>query len=232
MPPSAAATGPVQTVSTQSAEAATPAPRAGIPARLNPAVYQKGPVRDSSRGRAAPWCRPEADDDAVAERIRLQGTGGALWRVAGVKLFMDGTIDNGTAWLEAPDRHGESAHAHWPDPQRSTQAVAALHRAGVPTATHAIGDTAVRHVLDALEKAQAQGPGAVRPVRHRVEHVETVPDDTVRWFAPLAVAASMPPAHCGGSARSVPGGRAAAVTCGRGRGSSSAPTGPSRRAHR
>ncbi|MFJ9866878.1 amidohydrolase [Streptomyces sp. NPDC101165] len=145
------------------------------------------------RLRVAPWCRPEADDDAVAELVRRQGTGGALWQVAGVKLFMDGTIDNGTAWLEAPDCHGESAHAYWPDPQRYTQVIAALHRAGVPTATHAIGDAAVRHVLDSVEKAQAESPD---PVRHRVEHIETVPDDTVRRFARLGVAASMQPTHC------------------------------------
>ncbi|MGW4564858.1 amidohydrolase [Streptomyces sp. NPDC004561] len=159
------------------------------------AVYTALEAEDALplRLRIAPWCRPAADDDAVAGLVRLQGTGGALWRVAGVKLFMDGTIDNGTAWLETPDCHGESAHAHWPDPHRYSQVIAALHRAGVPTATHAIGDAAVRHVLDSVEKAQAGAPGAVR---HRVEHIETVPDDTVRRFARLGVAASMQPTHC------------------------------------
>ncbi|MGW2647211.1 hypothetical protein ACWC2T_20325 [Streptomyces sp. NPDC001393] len=33
----------------------------------------------------------------MAELIRLQGTGGALWRVAGVTLLMDGTVAPGTA---------------------------------------------------------------------------------------------------------------------------------------
>ncbi|KOV57146.1 hypothetical protein ADK64_39605 [Streptomyces sp. MMG1121] len=65
------------------------------------------------------------------------------------------------------------------------------------TATHAIGDAAVRHVLDSVEKARTDGPGGVpAAVRHRVEHGETVPDDTVRRFAPLGVAASMQPTHC------------------------------------
>ncbi|MFF4933640.1 amidohydrolase [Streptomyces griseofuscus] len=145
------------------------------------------------RLRVHPWCRPETDDDALAELIRLQGTGGALWRVTGVKLFMDGTVDNGTAWLEDPDRHGESTRAFWPDPLRYTRVIGALHRAGVPTATHAIGDAAVRHVLDSVEKARAEHPSGPR---HRVEHIETVPDDTVRRFAPLGVAASMQPTHC------------------------------------
>jgi predicted amidohydrolase YtcJ len=145
------------------------------------------------RFRIAPWCQPGADADAVAELVRLQGTGGALWQVAGVKLFMDGTIDNGTAWLERPDCHGESTHAFWPDPQRYTEVVGELHRAGVATATHAIGDAAVRHALDAVEKARTEGG---REVRHRIEHIETVPDDTVPRFARLGVTASMQPTHC------------------------------------
>ncbi|MFC8585635.1 amidohydrolase [Streptomyces sp. NPDC057217] len=145
------------------------------------------------RLRVAPWCQPGTDVDGVRALIERQGTGGALWRVAGVKLFMDGTIDNGTAWLERPDCHGESTHAFWPDPEAYTRIVGALHRAGVPTATHAIGDAAVRHVLDSVEKARASGGGEVR---HRVEHIETVPDDTLRRFAELGVLASMQPTHC------------------------------------
>ncbi|MEU7511052.1 amidohydrolase [Streptomyces sp. NPDC042898] len=145
------------------------------------------------RLRVAPWCQPGTDADGVRALIEGQGTGGALWRVAGVKLFMDGTIDNGTAWLERPDHHGESTAAFWPDPAAYTEIIGELHRAGVATATHAIGDAAVRHVLDSVEKAQASA--AVR-VRHRVEHIETVPDDTLRRFAELGVVASMQPTHC------------------------------------
>ncbi|MET9493813.1 amidohydrolase [Streptomyces sp. NPDC006552] len=145
------------------------------------------------RLRVAPWCQPGADADALRALIELQGTGGRLWQVAGVKLFMDGTIDNGTAWLERPDCHGESTHAFWPEPAAYTRVVAHLHRAGVQTATHAIGDAAVRHVLDSVEHALAGGPATVR---HRVEHIETVPDDTVRRFAGLGVVASMQPTHC------------------------------------
>ncbi|MEU3660175.1 amidohydrolase [Streptomyces sp. NPDC032940] len=145
------------------------------------------------RLRVAPWCQPGTDAEGLRALIAGQGAGGRLWRTAGVKIFMDGTVDNGTAWLEQPDCHGESRHAFWPDPEEYTRVVGELHRAGVPTATHAIGDAAVRHVLDAVEKARADGgPG----VRHRVEHIETVPDDTVRRFAELGVVASMQPTHC------------------------------------
>ncbi|MET9515736.1 amidohydrolase [Streptomyces sp. NPDC002994] len=145
------------------------------------------------RLRVAPWCQPGADADTLRALIEQQGSGGTLWRTEGVKLFMDGTIDNGTAWLEHPDCHGESTHAFWPDPEAYTHIIGELHRAQVPTATHAIGDAAVRHVLDTVEKALATGDGGVR---HRVEHIETVPDDTLRRFAELGVVASMQPTHC------------------------------------
>ncbi|WP_406136352.1 amidohydrolase [Streptomyces sp. NBC_01089] len=145
------------------------------------------------RLRVAPWCQPGTGPDGVRALIGQQGAGGRLWRTDGVKIFMDGTIDNGTAWLERPDCHGESRHAFWPDPEEYTRLIGELHRAGVPTATHAIGDAAVRHVLDAVEKAQE---GGGRGARHRVEHIETVPDDTLRRFAGLGVIASMQPTHC------------------------------------
>ncbi|MFE6054122.1 amidohydrolase [Kitasatospora sp. NPDC056446] len=145
------------------------------------------------RLRVAPWCQPGVDAEGLRALIDRQALGGRLWRVDGVKLFMDGTIDNGTAWLERPDCHGESTHAFWPDPAHYTHVIGELHRAGVPTATHAIGDAAVRHALDSIEKASAGEPS---PVRHRIEHIETVPDAVVRRFAELGVTASMQPTHC------------------------------------
>ncbi|MBD0696032.1 amidohydrolase [Streptomyces sp. CBMA123] len=153
------------------------------------------------RLRVAPWCQPGVDREGLRALVELQGRGGELWRVNGVKLFMDGTIDNGTAWLERPDCHGESTHAFWPDPAHYTRVVEELHRAGVPTATHAIGDAAVRHALDAVAKATANSPAdgtptRPAPVRHRIEHIETVPDEAVRRFAELGVIASMQPTHC------------------------------------
>ncbi|GAB3000730.1 amidohydrolase [Streptomyces pseudoechinosporeus] len=141
------------------------------------------------RLRIAPWCQPGAGPDELHRLIALQGRAGRHWRVAGVKLFLDGTVEGGTAWLDHPDCHGAGTESFWPDPAAYTRAVHALDRAGVPTATHAIGDAAVRRVLDTV---QALGtPHA----RHRAEHLETVPDDQIPRFARLGVAASMQPAH-------------------------------------
>ncbi|MGW4028453.1 amidohydrolase [Streptomyces sp. NPDC004838] len=141
------------------------------------------------RLRLAPWCMPGAGDDDLAELIALQKERGRTWKVGGVKFFMDGTVEGGTAWLEHADCHGQGTDAFWPEPAAFSAAVRRLHRAGVPTATHAIGDAAVRHVLDTVESLGTGGP------RHRIEHIETVPDDQLGRFAQLGVAASMQPPH-------------------------------------
>ncbi|HET6876031.1 MAG TPA: amidohydrolase [Jatrophihabitans sp.] len=142
------------------------------------------------RLRIAPWRRPEDDDRRVAELLDLQRRRGRLWQVAGVKLFMDGTIDNGTAWLAEPDCHGESTRPYWADPQAYTRAVHELAANGVQTATHAIGDAAVGHVLATMATLPA---GARRG--HRIEHIETLPDNLVAEFARHDVTASMQPTH-------------------------------------
>ncbi|MEU9704544.1 amidohydrolase [Streptomyces sp. NPDC047981] len=142
------------------------------------------------RLRLAPWCMPGATAEELDELVRLQERAGRLWRVGGVKFFMDGTVEGGTAWLEHADCHGQGTDAFWPDPAAYAAAVRRLHRAGVGTATHAIGDAAVRHVLDTVE-----GLGGGQGPRHRIEHIETVPDDQLGRFAALGVVASMQPPH-------------------------------------
>ncbi len=141
--------------------------------------------------RLAPWRRPEDDASAVRELLAWPGRAGRLWEVAAVKLFMDGTVDGGTAWLHEPDCHGQSAAAYWRDPGDYTEAVRVLARAGVQTATHAIGDAAVTYVLDTLAAVVPAGS----QVRHRIEHIETLPSDQVPRFAELGVVASMQPSH-------------------------------------
>ncbi|WP_306326662.1 amidohydrolase [Streptomyces venezuelae] len=141
------------------------------------------------RLRLAPWCMPGATEEELDAYVRLQGRAGRLWAVGGVKFFMDGTVEGGTAWLEHADCHGRGTDAFWPDPAAYSAAVRHLHRAGVGTATHAIGDAAVRHVLDTVEGLGTGGP------RHRIEHIETVPDDQLGRFAALGVVASMQPPH-------------------------------------
>ncbi|WP_407553467.1 amidohydrolase [Streptomyces sp. Pv4-95] len=145
------------------------------------------------RLRLAPWCMPGVGKEELDHLVELQRLGGRHWQVGGVKFFMDGTVEGGTAWLEHADCHGQGTAAFWPDPAAYTHAVHHLARAGVRTATHAIGDAAVRHVLDTVELLG--GEPAAGPYRHRIEHIETVPDGQLPRFARLGVVASMQPTH-------------------------------------
>ena len=142
------------------------------------------------RLRFAPWCNPGADTDQLAELAELQGRGGRRWAIGGVKFFIDGTIDNGTAWLEEPDCHGESTDSFWTDPAAFTKAVHTLAAAGIPTVTHAIGDAAVRYVLETLD-----GLGRPAAAPHRIEHIETLPTELIDRFRRQGVTASMQPSH-------------------------------------
>jgi len=138
-----------------------------------------------------PMLQPE--DGGPEEVLAAQTRRGRRWRVEGVKLFVDGTIDGGTAWLEYADTHGDGLASMWRDVGRFEEMVTVLHRAGVNTAVHAIGDRGVREVLELFTRLR-DTYGAL--ARHRIEHIETVPDEVVKLFGDGAAAASMQPLHC------------------------------------
>ena len=135
------------------------------------------------------WVDPSDDEDALADIVARRDLGGARWSAGAVKFMVDGVIDTGTAWLEEPDTDGDGGEPMWPDVDHFRRTVRRFHDAGFRIATHAIGDRAVREVLDAY----AAFPGGAG--RHRIEHVETVPPATMARFAAEGVTASMQPIH-------------------------------------
>jgi predicted amidohydrolase YtcJ len=111
-----------------------------------------------------------------------------------VKLFMDGVVDSGTAvmvddYADRPGWRGEPLF----EPRRFAEIAVEADRRGLQIAVHAIGDGAVRIVLDGYEAAlRANGR---RDSRHRVEHVEVIHPGDIPRFAELGVLASMQPPH-------------------------------------
>lgn len=144
------------------------------------------------RVRVSPlWRASDPWDETLERLLALQGTGGRRWQIEGVKFMLDGSIDNGSAWLFEPDTRGGGLEPYWSPSEQFTRTIHALAERGVPTATHAIGDRAVEFVLDTV----ASLPEHARTVTHRIEHVETIPDRLVPRFAELGVPASMQPIH-------------------------------------
>ena len=117
------------------------------------------------------------------------------WLSSGmVKIFMDGVLDSWTAvmiepYADRPDWRGEPLFTQ----EAFNAAAIEADRRGLQIAVHAIGDGAVRSVLDGYEAAQkANGR---RDSRHRIEHIEVTTEADMPRFARLGVLASMQPPH-------------------------------------
>ena len=121
------------------------------------------------------------------------------WLSSGfVKLFMDGVIDSGTAVMihDYPDRPGWRGEPLWSEAEFAAIAQEADRR-GLQIAVHAIGDGAVRRVLDGYEQARAaNGP---RDARHRIEHIELIDRADITRLKALGVTASIQPIHAPGA---------------------------------
>ncbi|MEV7711392.1 amidohydrolase family protein [Streptomyces sp. NPDC088270] len=142
------------------------------------------------RIRCSPLVPADSSPDVWQHVADLQGRRGRRWHVEGAKFMLDGTADNGTAWFDRPDVHGENREPLWRDVDAYREAMRFFAGRGIPTATHAIGDQAVRFALDVIEEV---GPAGRAP--HRIEHIESIPDDLLGRFAELDVVASLQPVH-------------------------------------
>jgi predicted amidohydrolase YtcJ len=121
------------------------------------------------------------------------------WLSSGfVKMFMDGVVDSGTAVMlndypDQPGWRGEPLH----EADRFAEICIEADRRGLQIAVHAIGDGAVRRVLDGYEAARAaNGP---RDARHRIEHIELIDRSDIPRFADMGIVASVQPSHPPGS---------------------------------
>jgi hypothetical protein len=111
-------------------------------------------------------------------------------------VFADGSIGSHTACFTEPyvDAPGEHGHQYLSVPELGEHVVACT-RAGLQAGFHAIGDVAVGAVAEGFAvAADALGEQIVRAARHRVEHLELVPDGAAATFARLGVVASVQPA--------------------------------------
>jgi predicted amidohydrolase YtcJ len=144
-----------------------------LPIRIYAMVSDEGPLVDE-------WFR----------RGPLVGYGDRL-TVRSVKVYADGALGSrGAALLEPYSDDPGNRGLVLATPEHIRDVAARALSAGFQVNTHAIGDRAVRNVIDAYEQA-----GASADRRFRIEHLQIVaPEDFVR-LSRHGIIASMQPTH-------------------------------------
>ncbi len=142
-------------------------------------IYSVVPLRD--------WAR-------LRDEVAANGTGDDWLRIGGLKGFMDGSLGSHTAaflepFTDAPDDSGFLIN----DLDDMREWIGAADAAGLHVMVHAIGDKAIRDLLDSyLDVAETNGE---RDRRFRIEHAQHIHPDDIERFAVQHVIASMQPYH-------------------------------------
>lgn len=120
--------------------------------------------------------------------------------LAGGKLFADGTLNSRTAWVlegYADPLPGMPKGQAMYRTEEIAEAIRTCRELGLGLAVHAIGDGAVRAVLDAYESCDPD-PADVDDVGMptlRIEHAELIDRKDVPRFGQMGVVASVQPCH-------------------------------------
>lgn len=137
-----------------------------------------------------------ADQLAEAATIGLQpGFGDERLWLGHMKAFADGAMGSRTAlMLDAYEGEPDNLGVVVTPQQELWELAVAAGDAGFPMSVHAIGDLAVRQVLDVFgEHLGSGGRGLTLP--HRIEHVQVIhPDDMVKLAQP-GIVTSVQPVH-------------------------------------
>ena len=150
--------------------------------KLTVRIYQGVRVRD--------W-KMYADPGIVAP------FGSSLLRIGNLKAFADGALGSETAWMDEPFANSPSnrglASPDLLDVEKFYGEMRVADKAGLQLTIHAIGDRAIRTILDLYARLeQDNGPADRRP---RIEHVQHIHPADYPRFAKLGVIASMQPYH-------------------------------------
>ena len=133
------------------------------------------------------WQLLNSQDETVME--------GDDWlSIAGVKLFVDGSLGSSTAWfyvpyLDEPTTSGLMVT----DTAYTRRMIFNVEEAGLQMAIHAIGDRANDWVLDAY--ADVVKKYGSRDRRFRIEHAQHLSQKAISRFEQIGVIASMQPPH-------------------------------------
>jgi predicted amidohydrolase YtcJ len=132
--------------------------------------------------------------ERLRDTVQARGTGDEWLRIGALKGFVDGSLGSHTAamlepFTDAPNDRG--LFVNTPDDLYAWTSGA--DKAGLHVMIHAIGDRAIRTLLDTYERvATENGP---RDRRFRMEHAQHIAPADMPRFGTLGVIASMQPYH-------------------------------------
>ena len=157
------------------------------------AAYRRAEARDALITRIYS-VTPLSEWQKLRDDMAEHGRGSEWLRTGAVKGYMDGSLGSHTAAMLEPfsDTPGESGFLL--DPLEDLHAwIAAADVAGIQLMVHAIGDKAIRDLLDIYyEVAEEHGD---RDRRFRMEHAQHIHPDDIPRFGIQKVIASMQPYH-------------------------------------
>ena len=137
---------------------------------------------------------PLSQWEDLRDDIAKNGRGDEWLRTGGLKGFMDGSLGSHTAaflepFTDAPEDSGFLIS----DLDEMRQWIVAADAAGLHVMVHAIGDSAIRDLLDLyLDAEEANGK---RDRRFRIEHAQHIHPNDIERFAVQNVVAAMQPYH-------------------------------------
>jgi predicted amidohydrolase YtcJ len=140
---------------------------------------------------------PLVDWKRLASAGIMADFGSEKLQVGALKSFADGSLGSTTAWFfepysDAPNTRGipspELLH-----PDKMFEAMRDADKAGLQLAVHAIGDRAIRTILDMFERLEREE--GISDRRLRIEHAQHLAPADISRFAKLHVIASMQPYH-------------------------------------
>ncbi|GAA0536740.1 amidohydrolase [Saccharopolyspora thermophila] len=133
------------------------------------------------------WDRTRGRDQVDELRQRRRRARGRRFRADAVKIMQDGVCENFTAALLLPYLGAHGSGLSFVPAEDLAAAVRQLTDAGFELHFHAIGDRAIRDVLDALAGARRTG------LRHQIAHVQVVQPSDIPRFHELGVTATIQP---------------------------------------
>jgi predicted amidohydrolase YtcJ len=153
--------------------------RAHAAGRLRTRVYTMVPINT--------WER-------LRDTVAVRGVGDDWLRIGGLKGFVDGSLGSHTAamlepFTDAPDDRGLFVNT----PEDLYAWTSGADKAGLQVVIHAIGDRAIRTLLDTYQRVA--GENGPRDRRFRMEHAQHIAPADISRFAELGVIASMQPYH-------------------------------------